>query len=367
MTLARNLLGALAVPLALLLALPAMIVAAPFLAVGAASRAISALLDRSASEWHELIRYEPELGWRPRSDVDTHHRDLGGDVYRVRTDADGWRGTHTSVGEAEVVVVGDSFAYGNAVDDRDFFANVAREPRIKAVGAPGYDMVQELLLLGRYREALEGKLVVWLLYPGNDLADNLRPHMSRYRAPFVREVDGGWEIVTRHVSTDEWPFPSRRPNYETYVDICSPGTLASRRSFAACSWLLARGKQTCEEANARLAVVSVPDLSDLVRGQIRGVLQENPGAAERFEADYADRRIGEICSELDLPFVALSDHLTGRDYRRRDVHWNRRGNRRVAAVLAELHRRIGRAGQTADVRHGASGPEAADRAAAASS
>jgi hypothetical protein len=344
-TILRNVLGALAAPLAYLAALPAIVVALPFLLVGGATRAISSLLDRSATEWHELIRYEPGIGWMPRAGIDTHHRDLDGDVYRVRTDEDGWRRTGGSIAEADVLVVGDSYAYGNAVDDEHFFANTVAEPRIKALGAPGYDMVQELLLLRRYREALEGKLVVWLVYPGNDLPDNHRPHMSRYRAPFVREEGDGWELVTDHVSREEWTFPTRRPNFEVYVEICSPGTLVSRRAFSACAWLLAQGKELCRGAGARLAVVTVPDLSELVQGQIRGVLEENPRAAERYDAGYVDRRIGEICSELGLPFVALADDLTEEDYRRRDVHWNRRGNRRVARVLADLHERLGASGE----------------------
>lgn len=366
-TIVRNLLGALAAPVTLLLALPALAVALPFVAVGAATRAVASLLDRSASDWHELIRYEPELGWMPRPGIDAHHRDLDGDVYRIRTGADGWRGAGTPVPEADVVVVGDSFAFGNAVDDRGFFANVLGEPRMKAIGAPGYDMVQELMLLRRYRDELEGKLVVWLLYPGNDLADNLRPHMDRYRSPFVREDGDGWEVVTGHVSREEWPFPTRRPNYETYVDICCPGSRASRRAFSACAWLLGRGKEVCREAGARLAVVSVPDLSDLVQGQIRGVLEEDARAAERYEPRHADRRIGEICSDLELPFVALADHLTAEDYRRRDVHWNRRGNRRVARVLADLHEGVGPPAGAAGRPKDARGKATADRPAVTSS
>lgn len=352
MTILRNLLGTLAAPLAYLVALPALVVALPFVLVGAAARATSSLLDRTASDWHELIRYEPGIGWMPRAGIDTHHLDLNGDVYRLRTDGDGWRRTGGSIAEADVVVVGDSFAYGNAVDDEDFFANTVAEPRIKALGAPGYDMVQELLLLRRHSGELGGKLVVWLVYPGNDLPDNLRPHMSRYRAPFVREDGEAWEIVTDHVSPEEWTFPTRRPNFEAYVEICSPGTFLSRRAISACEWLLGRGRELCESANARLAVVTVPDLSDQVRGQIRGVLEENPRAAERYEPDYVDRRFSEICAELDVPFVALADHLTGEDYRRRDVHWNRRGNRRVARVLADLHERIGISGEEGAGRGG---------------
>lgn len=335
-TLVRNLLGLVGAPIALLLTLPAVALALPFVAMSAAVRGIDRLLDRPTAEWHELIRFEPEIGWMPRGDVDAHQRDLDGDVYRVRTDGEGWRGRETSVEDADIVVVGDSFAYGNAVGEADFFANVADGVQIKALGAPGYDMVQELMLMRRLADRLAGKVVVWLLYSGNDLEDNLRPHMDRYRSPFVRESDGDWEIVTGHVSREEWPFPSRRANFETFVDICSPETHVSRRAFSACRWLLARGRDLCREIGARLVVATIPDLSDLVRGQIEGVLRENDRAARRFRPDHADRRIGELCRDLGVEFLPLSAHVGPDDYRRRDVHWNERGNRRVARVLTGL-------------------------------
>lgn len=336
-SLARNLLGVVAVPLALGLAAPAVVLALPFLAVGGLASAISRLLDREAAEWHDLIRFEPEIGWLPVPDVETFHRDLNGDVHRIRTDGDGWRGRGTSVEDADVVAVGDSFAFGNAVGDRAFFANVADGVEIKAMGAPGYSMVQSLMLLDRHAHVLQGKLVVWLVYPGNDLEDNLRPNRSRYRAPFVRQTGSGWEIAADHVSREEWTFPSRVPNFETFVEISAPGSHVSRRAFGAFRWLVRQGRDLCADAGARLAVVTVPDLSRLVQEQIAGVLSDRPELEEQFEAGHVDRRAADICDALGVDFVPLAEHLSEDDYHRWDVHWNRRGNRRVARLLAELH------------------------------
>jgi hypothetical protein len=83
---------------------------------------------------------------------------------------------------------------------------VLASPRIKAIGANGYNMVQELLWMRRYAPQLAGKLVVWFVYHGNDLFDNLQPNVFQYRTPFVRERhDGrGWEVVTEHVRRSPW-------------------------------------------------------------------------------------------------------------------------------------------------------------------
>lgn len=335
----RNLLGFLAAPVALVLTLPAAVAAAPFLLVGAASRLLARLLRPETAEWDEPIRFDPEIGWMPHPNLDVYHRDLNGDTYRIRTDASGWRGHRRTIAESHVVVFGDSFAFGNAISDRFFFANLPGEVRIKAVGAPGYNMVQSLLLMERYAPELTGKLVVWLVYPGNDLEDNVRPNMDRYRAPFLRWDHRAerWEVVTRHVCPEEWSFPSRRTNFETFVEICCPSSHLGRRVFSACEYLIGRAKRLSDRVGARLAVVTVPDLSTLVQGQIAGVLAGPQAPAEKFDPQLPDHRLGEICSGLGIPFVPLQRHLTEADYRERDVHWTPRGHRRVAQVLRQLH------------------------------
>ena len=52
-------------------------------------------------------------------------------------------------------------------------------------------MVQTLLWMERLKDRLAGKLVVWLVFYGNDLMDNLHPNFDRYRTPFVRSRDDG--------------------------------------------------------------------------------------------------------------------------------------------------------------------------------
>ena len=100
--------------------------------------------------------------------------------------------------------------------NRPFFRVSPFELSIKAIGAPGYSMVQELMLITQLAPRLGGKLVVWFIYPGNDLTDNLSPAMTTfgYRMPFLLESDirGGWDIIASHVQPDRWFAEPIRPD-----------------------------------------------------------------------------------------------------------------------------------------------------------
>ena len=102
----------------------------------------------------------------------------------------------------------------------------------------------------RYAPQLQGKLVVWFIYFGNDLYDNLAPDMYGYRTPFVREANGAWEMVTHHISPDKWPLTSTANATDYYqklaelvVHPCSPdgpirlvNTCFSRDKTSAVGW-----------------------------------------------------------------------------------------------------------------------------------
>lgn len=337
-TVIRSLLAVIGSALGLALAAPVAVLALPFWITSALTRRIGGWIEPPITPWPEVVRFDAGLGWSLRPDLDVNAEALNGDPFHFRTDSEGWRGERP-LSDCEVVVVGDSFAFGHAVDEHAYFGHRVREIGAKAAGVPGYNMVQTLLWLRALGPRLEGKQVVWLIYPGNDLEDSLRPHVLGNRSPFVRERRddrGGWEIVTHHLDPTKWPFPNRRPNYETYVEICTP-SLLSRRVFAACEYLIEQGRDVCDRVGARLTVMTVPDLSDLVRDQVRGVVSEML-EPETFDPELPDRRIAEICARLDVPFVPLADHLTPGDYQTDDVHWNRRGHQRFARLLERLVR-----------------------------
>lgn len=314
-------------------ALPVLILSLPLLLVARATARLGRALEVETVAWHEAITYEPELGWRAKPGLDAHVRDFNGDPFHVTTDPAGFRGPG-ALDDADIIVFGDSFAFGSGIDSRRFFANLPGDVAIKTVGAPGYNMVQSLLWMRRLAGSLDGKLVVWLVYPANDLDDNVLPAMGPYRIPFVRPDSNGWAIEVDHIAEKSWPFSLPRRNVERYVDICT-GREGTERLFDACEWLISRAAETCTGAGARLIVVSVPDLSPLNTRAVESAL-ETRADRDRFDATVPSERLREICKENAVSFFALSEVLEVSDYLERDVHWTERGHKRVREALVNL-------------------------------
>jgi hypothetical protein len=256
----------------------------------------------------------------------------GTDEFPVQTDADGWCGPGR-LDESDVVVFGDSFAFGYAVR-RPFFRVSPSGLRVKAVAAPGYNMVQELLLMSELGPQLRRKLVVWFLYPGNDFTDNLCPGMQGYRTPFVRESADRttWEIVSSHLASKPW---AAQPRYDRArkVSMVFGRNPSSERVYSACQYLIARGAAVCREARATLVVLVIPWMIQFDRLPWPGIDDDT------VEADLPDRRIGRICEDLGVPCVRASQHLGKQHYFADEGHLNEEGHARLAELLDALHAR----------------------------
>jgi hypothetical protein len=338
----RNFLGWASALVVLVCLLPVVVGIIAFKSVAFLTKRLAGLLEPRFLTWPELIEFYPAIGWRSKPNLNTYA--LVDDLFRITTDADGWRVNTTRLVDSDLIVFGDSHAFGYGIDEKDFFANVDPEVRVKSVGVISYNMVQELLLMRELSRSLNNKLVVWFVFLGNDLLDNLEPSQFQYRTPFVRETDGPcqWEIVTSHVSPKPWPFVSRRyleVNYDRLSKIYSPGFVADR-AFAACEYLIVQGARICEGAGARLAIVTIPDPMPMSQEGL-DVLSAHGADPKLFDPELPDKRIRAMCERLDLRFVAGKDFLELSDYKEFDDHWNKRGHRRIAGVLRCLQEERG--------------------------
>ncbi len=320
----------------LLLSLPLVLVAIPFWLVhglGSLFQDLFARFRAAAVPWTNMVVFDPEIGWRPKGNLDLTVR--GERTARVTTGADGWRGKQ-DLDEAEVVVFGDSFAFGHGTDDRAFFADRVAGARVKAIGADGYNLVQEFQWMQRLGRHLEGKLIVWLVYYGNDLYDNLTPHLFGYRQPFLRTDPEGeeWEIVTEHLREAPWRGPKNQGHVQALSEICCD-TYAADRAFEATAAIVGWGRDLLAELGADLVVVGHPDPVQVV--------PERAGRLERFAPDPGsfdplspDTRLARICRDLGVRFESLTPRLVSSDFLFTDVHWTPAGNVTMAELVAEL-------------------------------
>jgi hypothetical protein len=336
MVLIRTLLAALGAAVALVASVPVLLVGLPFWVVSALTRLVGSAVRRGQPEsvpWSSVIEFMPEIGWRNRPGARARVR--SDRSFQVTLDDDGWRGSR-SIDESEILVFGDSFAFGHGVDDDAFFADRTSGVKVKALGADGYNMVQGLLWMERLRDRLDGKLVVWFAFYGNDLMDNLRTNLERYRTPFVKSGlrEGEWEIVTEHVGPEPWPFDPHWGYRDKIAEICTPGHHADR-AFSACDFLIGRAHDLCTAAGARLVVVGIPDVKMMDPRELPR-LRERSSNATLFDPGIPDSRLNAMCTSRGVPFVSLSGIVPVQDHLPNDCHWTAKGHGRVARLMERL-------------------------------
>ena len=109
-------------------------------------------------------------------------------------------------------------------------------------------------------------------------------------------------------------------------------TFLAQRAYSACEFLIGEGRDICNRAGARLLVMTIPDPSTLRQRGLQHLfsLSADPHS---FDPALPDKRIGESCANLGVPFVAGRNHLDARHYKTRDPHWNEKGHQQVASLL----------------------------------
>jgi hypothetical protein len=335
----------LVVPAALLgaaLALPVLALGAPFWLVGALTRRLARRLAPPVIRWPQLFEFDAALGWRAKPGLDCHCLEERDDVFRVKTDEHGWP-LGPALGDSEMVIVGDSHAWGYGVDHAaSFTSRLVPHVRAKAVGVPGYNLAQQFLLLERLSARLKDRLVVWFIYAGNDLHETLRPEMSGYRCPFVREArgGGGWEIVASHLAPETWRASAgaRGALHPTLAALHGESFL-SQRAYGAAAFLLERAAGLSRACGFRLVVATIPWPVAVAEAHDPGLSRELQRLRARIDPGYPDKKIGDICDQLAIPFVPLRRCLTRQDFKPADDHWTERGHVRVAATLLDVYRR----------------------------
>lgn len=335
----RTVLASVSALVGMLLLLPVIVIAIPLWLVSFLLRRCYLIAVKS-QPWEAIIDFNKYIGWEPKPNLDVYCSFAPGS-FHVKTDPHGWRGKE-DLTRCQALVLGDSFAFGFGIDDANAFFSITDSGlRIKAIGAPGYNMVQEVIWLEKISAQLRGKLVIWFICLGNDLPDNLQPNMQNYRTPFVRRINstGDWQIVTEHVRPEAWHYNVEH-NFRSTRDARAVGTFSnsflSSRAYSACEFLIGRAKEVCTHSGVRLAIVSIPSMAQL-DPDAWNRWASKIGDPQLLDAALPDRRLQEICQKLDLPFIAGRDHLKYSDYIHEDGHWNKSGHKQVAKLLANLY------------------------------
>jgi hypothetical protein len=161
-------------------------------ALEAGGRAVATVIAKQG----KLFRPDAQLGWTPLPNLDLVRRNANGESWHITTDAAGVRGP-SAWGDADhtrLLVLGDSFAFGEGVDLADRFDTLVQEriPRLAVVnlGVMGHGPDQQLIRARPWKSTLRRGDAVLLLTYGNDFYDLAQTRHGGRSKPWVQEVRG---------------------------------------------------------------------------------------------------------------------------------------------------------------------------------
>ena len=154
----------------------------------------------------KLFRPDTELGWTPLPNLDLTRKNANGELWHITTDAEGIRGP-SGWGRDEqtrLLILGDSFAFGEGVDLDDRFDSLMRAqiPNLSIVnlGVMGYGPDQQLIRARPWQQQLRPGDALLLLTYGNDFYDLARTRHGGRSKPWLEEVRG--RLVQRAPAID---------------------------------------------------------------------------------------------------------------------------------------------------------------------
>lgn len=158
----------------------------------------------------ELVRHDPELGWKLTPNWTGLHRTFDFEV-RYTVNEAGWRADSPLPSQRDdklIAVVGDSFTFGLGVNDDDTFVHLLNRRLKRAItfvnfSVPGYSTDQEALLIER--EVLKSKpdIILLSVYVANDLFDNLLPYPLQ-----VNHAKPRFALVAQNLVLTNVPVPT---------------------------------------------------------------------------------------------------------------------------------------------------------------
>lgn len=325
-----------------------------------------------------LFVADSKLGYRLSQSYDGFRGNRIEYMNRVRTDALGLRTAHDSGGASDIggrgsgsddggrpiLVLGDSFIFGQGVEAENAFSS-RLEQRLRGTrnsakvlngGVPGYGLRQEATWLSLYGPGIRPQLVVIGIYLGNDLADGLK---SAARILIDGTVTAGPR--TWHTPVTSWLYLHSQlyllareqgkrvaallvPKRRGQSDFTSPfeATDSAVRKAEIDSAAAAMDDLLREAASRQSAVfaILIPQVVQVERRRLGDLPRRlrQPGA---MDLTYPNRIFARLLSDRGVPYLDLTTAFREAAekgdtlYYRVDRHWNVKGHDLAAALVAK--------------------------------
>lgn len=291
-------------------------------------------------------------------------------------------------GVRRVAVLGDSFVAAVAVDeDKTMSAQleqqmnrISRSERWEVLnfGVSGNSTGQSLLTWRNFAQRFQPDLVVLCFYNGNDLAENKSGISSAHRPYFdlddqgqlrQEELSEGRATLSRWLAEHSHLYVWQkhrmrliRDRFRNTANVLPPGYQVLNASppeqfqqaWKVTEAIIATLAREVEQSGAELVLVSIPAHEQLYSQRWRQLLETvGPDDRERFDRDYPERRLAEICREHDIPFLPLVQTFRQSDreelHFQSEGHWTEVGNELAADAVLDFvatHRIAGFAVET---------------------
>lgn len=263
----------------------------------------------------------------------------------VTTNQFGFRDDAASLNNPDVLFLGDSYAWGWGVDEKDGIEKRYEQltgKRTLNMSVPGYGNIQELLTLFGWerRGPLQGKHV-FMFFCANDLQDNENTSFNAF--PYFVKTGNNISLHTPdkagfdqwQETTNKWMIHSQLATsnilaYYTMAAIKNAGnkdiykdyqTTTNRLNGAEAFMYVAENLAALQtQQQMRFTIVYIPSYSYYRTNQ----------------HDMSYKLVADVCNKLHLQFADLSPVLLKNDYYPLDKHWTAEGHRKVATFISKF-------------------------------
>jgi len=311
---------------------------------------------KNRNNWVSLgTHFDSHLGW-----VNTPNYTYTSNGINYTSNKMGFRSPPIDPSADHILILGDSVAYGAGVKEDETISSLLNKsfPQYQTVNmaTPGYGVDQYYLLLKRFVEKTRPKIIITMLYTGNDIADTSSESLFGISKPLFKTHNGKLVNLNPEISRLSCQnFFTRSWTNKLISSIKLQNVLCKNREldFPAVQITIKNLFQQIHNAGNNQNADTIFVLSPTLTGSqwLNCYWKGKPDNCQNLDSGFHQnyRNLKELLEESGLPFLDLNNSFlldenksigklstlynhSGKDFH----HYSVKGNRFVANALAEF-------------------------------
>ncbi len=263
-----------------------------------------------------LHRSHPTRGWTPKPNMKT------GTGLRYTTNSHGWRSLYEFGNDPEryqVIIVGDSFAFGDEVDDSDTWPHLLQQldERLNVInmGVTGYGIDQMYLTLSEATDEFAPQLTI-AAFIGDDLNRSLLDFRDYKKPRFVLDKNGELKLTNTPIGSPAEVYQElQQRHHRSTSELINLSRSAGRSSEVVekeqSSWfflnerLFAHMEKIARKQDAEFLMLYLPSGPELVDPSLR-----TPGERffQQYQKTHGNLFLNPRQALLEAPFKKSEEH-----------------------------------------------------------